>query len=104
MKQILESLESIVTVVLVFAGIIGISYRGFRNGGWVEQGFGKVAGAYSQYPIIALALTIAGVYGYIKFRQRKRRDGRSKIFDYIIYALMAAGIYFIGNYVVTGKF
>jgi len=104
MKQIFESLESIITVVLVFAGIIGVAYHGFRDGGWVEQGFGKVTGAYMQYPIVALAVTIVGVYGFIKFRQRKITGGRSKFFDYIIYAMMIVGIYFIGNFIVTGNF
>ncbi len=104
MKQIFESLESIITVVLVFAGIIGVSYNGFKDGGWVEQGFGKVGGAYMQYPILAFALTVVGIYGIIKFRRRKITGGRSKFFDYIIYGMMAAGIYFIGSYIVTGSF
>lgn len=104
MRQIFESLESIVTVVLVFAGIVGVAYHGFRDGGWVEQGFGKVTGAYVQYPVIALSLTLVGIYAFVKFRQRKMSGGRSKFFDYIIYALMAAGIYFIGNFVVIGSF
>jgi len=104
MKQILESLESIITVVLVLTGIAGISYRAFRDDGWVERGFGKVTSAYIEYPIMGLALTIVGVYAIIKFRQRKVDGRRYKYVDYIIYALMVVGIYFIGNYIVSGEF
>lgn len=104
MKQILESLESIVTVVLVFTGIAGLSYHAFRDGGWVEKGFGKITSAYIEYPIIAFALTAVGIYAIIKFRQRKVEGRRYRYFDYIIYALMVGGIYFIGNFIVSGEF
>lgn len=104
MKQLLSALESLITVILVFIGIAGISYHGFRDGGWVEQGFGKITDAYINYPLIAIAATITGIFAWRHWRARKTRGMRSKFFDYVVYMLMAVGIYFIGRYVLTGKF
>ena len=55
MKQFFAVLESLITIVLVLAGVAGISYRSFREGGWFTQGLGKVADAYVSYPLIAIA-------------------------------------------------
>lgn len=104
MKQFFAVVESLITIILVLAGVVGISYRSFRDGGWFMQGFGKVVDAYVSYPLIALAVTIALYFvyraGYLNFA-----EGRGgKRFDLIVYGLMAAGIYFIGRYVVKGSF
>ncbi len=104
MKQILVVLEAMVTLVLVLAAIVGISYHAFREEGWVSQGFGKISDAYINTPLIALAVTIAAIFAIRAWRGRDGRGARSRIFDYVIYALMAVGIYFIGRYVVTGEY
>jgi predicted permease len=91
-----------ITVVLVLAGLAGLSYRGFREGGWVTQGVGKISDAYINYPLIALGVTVALFFAFRTWRNRKSRGQSGKFFDYIVYALMAAGIYFIGHYVLTG--
>ena len=102
MKHFVAVVESLVTVALVLAGVIGISYRSFRDGGWVMQGFGKVVDAYVSYPLIALAVTIALYFVYRSLQTRLSKGRSSKVFDYLVYLLMAAGIYFIGHFVVTG--
>ncbi|MEQ1775883.1 MAG: hypothetical protein ABL891_19065 [Burkholderiales bacterium] len=104
MKQILVVLEAMITLVLVVVAIAGISFHSFREGGWIAQGFGKISDAYINYPLIAIAVTIAAIFGFRAWRGRKIRGTRTKFFDYIIYALMAVGIYFIGRYVLTGEY
>lgn len=104
MKQFFAVVESLITIILVLAGVVGISYRSFRDGGWFMQGFGKVVDAYVSYPLAALAVTIALYFvyraGYLNFAG----DRGGKRFDLIVYGLMAAGIYFIGHYVIRGSF
>jgi ABC-type dipeptide/oligopeptide/nickel transport system permease subunit len=104
LKQILVVLEAMVTLVLVLAAIVGISYHAFREGGWVSQGFGKISDAYINTPLIALAVTVAAIFAYREWRGRLARGARGKGYDYVIYVLMAVGIYFIGRYVVTGEY
>jgi hypothetical protein len=103
LKQILVVLEALVTLALVVVAIVGISYHSFREGGWLAQGFGKLTDAYVNYPLIAVAITIAGIFGFRAWRNRNIRGARTKFFDYVIYALMAVGIYFIGRYIVLGQ-
>ena len=104
MKQALAALESVITIVLVLVGIVGISYQGFREDGWVTRGFGKIADAYINTPLIALALTVAMFFSYRAWRQSKSSGRGGKFFDLIVYFLMAAGTYFIARYVIRGEF
>jgi len=93
-----------VTVVLVLVAIAGISYRAFREGGWLSQGFGKLSDAYMNYPLIALAVTVAAYFAFRAWHARKMRGARHRYFDYLIYVMMAVGIYFIGHYAATGEY
>ena len=103
MKQVLAALESLVTMVLVVAGIVGLTYHGFREGGWVTRGFGALANAYVDYPLMALGLTVALFFTYRAWRERKGQGRGGKFFDLVLYVFMAGGIYFIGRYVITGE-
>ncbi len=103
MKQFLVMLESLITLILVVVAIAGISYHTFRDGGWFAQGFGKVTHAFTNYPLMALAVSISLFFAVRAWRHRKIRGERTKFFDYVIYLLMAVGIYFIGRYVLQGE-
>jgi hypothetical protein len=96
-------LEALVTLILVVVAIVGISYHCFRDDGWITQGFGKITHAYVNYPLMALAATIAAYFGFRAWQNRKLRGLRTNYFDYVVYALMAVGIYFIGHYVLKGE-
>jgi hypothetical protein len=102
--RILVVLEAIVTLVLVLIAIVGICYRAFRDNGWIEQGFGKLSDFYFNYPLIGIAVTVAGIFAFRGWRARKVRGARSRFFDYVIYVFMAVGIYFIGHYILTGQY
>ena len=103
MKQVLAALESLITIILVVVGIIGLTYHGFREDGWVSRGFGKLADAYINYPLIALGLTVAMFFTYRAWHSSKSSRG-GKVFDVVVYFLMAAGTYFIGQYVIRREF
>lgn len=102
LKQFFALVESLITVILVLIGVIGLSYRTFRDGGWFMQALGKVADAYISYPIVALVVTIALFFVYRSLRVRLDKGSGNKVFDYVVYVMMAAGIYFIGHYIVRG--
>jgi ABC-type phosphate transport system permease subunit len=102
-KQFFAVLESLIAIILVLVGVTGISYRSFREGGWITQGFSKAVNTYVEYPAIALGTTVALFFIYRAWRDRRDEGRRSKVFDYIVYVFMAAGIYFIGHYVLTGR-
>lgn len=104
MKQFFAVVESLITIVLVLAGVAGISYRTFRDGGWFMQGFGMVVNAYVSYPLIALVTTIALYFVYRALHSRLAKGRGGKHFDIVVYGLMATGIYFIGHYILRGTF
>ena len=104
MKQFLAVLESLITVILVIAGLAGLGYRSFRDGGWVSQGAGKVVDAYITHPAIAIGVTIVLALIIRAWRDRHIRGKRTRAFDYMVYVFMAAGIYFVGHYILTGNF
>jgi phosphate/sulfate permease len=104
LKQFFAVVESMVTVALVLAGVVGVSYRSFREGGWFSQAFGKVVDAYVSYPLVAIAVTVALYFVYRSWHARRLMGQGGKIFDYLVYVLMAAGIYFIGHFVLRGSF
>jgi len=103
LKQILVVLESVITVILVVVAIAGIAYHTFRDGGWFSQGVGKISHAFVNYPLMALAASVALFFGVRSWRAQKTRGSRTKFFDYVVYVLMAIGIYFIGRYVINGE-
>jgi hypothetical protein len=102
-KQLFSGIESLVTITLVLAGIVGITYNAFRDGGWISQGFGKITDAYANYPLVALGLTVAMFFSYRAWRNATASGGGGKIFDLLVYVFMAAGTYFIARYVIKGE-
>jgi phosphate/sulfate permease len=102
LKQFFTLLGSLITVVLVLAGLIGISYRTFRDDGWMSQGFGKITDVYITYPLMGLGITVALVLALRAWLARRNLGKRGLHFDYIVYVFMGAGIYFIGHYLLRG--
>lgn len=102
MKQVLAALESFVTIILVLTGLAGISFKTFREDGWLSQGFGKVANIFVDFPLVALGLMVALFFSFRSIRNAAASRG-GRVFDSIVYALMATGTYFIAHYVLKGE-
>ena len=103
MKQIVEFLESFVIVGLVLAGIAGISYNLFREGGWIEGFLGNIWDFNIQYPLIAIPVTIGAIVMFRLWSRDKVVHGKtSKLPNLILYTLVIAGAYYIGRYAITG--
>ncbi len=106
MKQFLDVLESLVIVVLVIAGLVGLSYRTFRGGGWFEAALERIAAIVFQNVtlsvLVAIGIIVPLVIWY-DIRTAKGIHGK-RLPTIILYLLMAAGVYFIGHYAVVGTF
>lgn len=104
MKKAVEFIQSFVVITLVLAGIGGLSYNMFRDNGWVEAILGKLWDIGTRHTLFALFVAIAATIVFTLWRRGKAIHGRtSKLPDLIVYAVMAAGVYFIAYYFTTGK-
>ena len=104
LKQILEYIESFATVVLVLAGIGGLSFHMFRDDGWLEMAFGNIFELHVQYPLIAIPVTFAAIIMIRMWRQNLLAHGKLRQLPNIfIYTLMAVGVYFIGYFWINGS-
>jgi hypothetical protein len=101
-KQLLAGLESFVTIILVLTGLAGLCFQTFRENGWLSQGFGKIADTFINFPVVALRLTVAMFFSFRSIRNAAASRG-GRVFDLIVYVLMAAGTYFIAQYVLKGE-
>ena len=104
MKQVLEYLESFAIISLVLAGIGGLSYHMFKKEGWVESILGNIWEIQVQYPLIAIPVMVAAIVLGMMWRDNRLARGRlSMLPNIFIYGLMAAGVYFIGYFAITGS-
>jgi hypothetical protein len=102
-KEFLEYVQSFTVIGLVLFGIGGFSYHLFRDEGWVEAVIGNVWDVGVQYPLITIPVIIAALFLGRMWSQQRLIHGRtSKVPDLFIYALMAAGVVFIGRWFMYG--
>lgn len=105
MNRFLEYAESFVVVALVLFGIGGFSYHLFRDEGWIETVAGNLWDVSIQYPLIALPVIVGAFVLGKRWNEARIAHGRTTdLPDYVIYALMASGLVFIGRYFWYGNF
>ena len=103
MNQTLNYLQSFGTIILVLFGIGGFSYHFFKDDGWIEAVVGNMWGATVQYPLIAIPIIIGAIIlGRMWNQSRLMHGSTSKLPDYVVYVLMAAGVVFIGRWFLYG--
>ncbi|MGH8661031.1 MAG: hypothetical protein ACREUB_04635 [Burkholderiales bacterium] len=105
MNRSLEYAESFLVIVLVLFGIGGFSYHLFRDEGWIETMAGNLWNVSVQYPLIALPVIVAAVFLGKRWNEARIVHGRAtNLPDYVIYALMASGLVFLGRFFWYGYF
>lgn len=103
MKQIFEYIQSFVTIGLVLAGIGGVSYYMFRENGWVHTALGTVWDFQLSNPLLAIPMTLAVLFlGKLWIDRQRSKGHTSKLPNALIYVVMAAGVYFIYQFVTQG--
>jgi hypothetical protein len=104
-KQIIDYINSFVTISLVLAGLGGISYNMFREGGWVGTLFGKFVDVQLGNPVIAIPVTLGALFIGKLWRDWQVEHGKtSRLPDILIYVIMAAGAFFLWRFFSTGSF
>lgn len=105
MKQIYDYIHSFVTIGLVLAGIGGVSYNMFKEGGWLGALFSKFVDVQIENPLIAIPVTIGAVIiGKMWHDHQLAKGHTSRLPDYFVYVIMAAGVYFMWRLYSTGSF
>ena len=105
MKQLLDYLTSFVTIALVIAGLGGVSYNMFKEGGWLGALFNKFVDVQMDNPMLAIPVTIGAVFiGKMWYDHQVAKGKTSKMPDVLIYVIMASGVFFIYRFVTTGSF
>ena len=105
MKQILDYINSFVTIGLVLAGIGGVAYNLFREGGWLGSLFNKFLDVQLENPVIAIPVTIGAVVIGKMWRDHQIAKGHtSRLPDVFVYVIMAAGVFYLWRFFSTGSF
>ena len=105
MKQALEYLGSFLILALIASGLTGIAYHLFRQDGWIESLTGSLWGATMRSPLMALVVVV-GVAAVVALRWRNRQVRRDEgsAATVVFYAMIAAGVFFLGRFLVVGTF
>jgi hypothetical protein len=103
-KETVEYLESFVVLALTFAGLTGIAYHMFREGGWVETMTGSFWNLSMRSPLMALAVVAGSIaLGFLWQRTRMSEQQQGKAATVVFYVAIAAGMYFLGHLAIQGS-
>lgn len=105
MKHFLTFLESFVIVVLVAAGIVGLFYNMFRGGGWFDAAFARVMEIVFTNVTASIIIGSVVLVAFVMWYERHITKGtyNKRIPTYVLYVLIAAGIYYVGRYALVGS-
>jgi hypothetical protein len=96
MKWTLADVWGILAFFLMMAGIAGLSWEIFREGGWGSQLLGVAWQATVSKPMVMLPVLVGGVAVYFMSTRGRLVVGKGHPFsDTIVYVLMALGVFFI---------
>jgi hypothetical protein len=95
-RQVLEYVNTFITITLILAGIGGVSYHMFKDNGWLGMILGKVWDIQMSNPVIAIPVTLAILFvGKLWYDHNRAKGHTSKLPNILIYIIMAAGAYFL---------
>ena len=99
--NLVSTLLSIVRIVLLLAGIIGITYNLFKDRGWLSIGLTELTKSMPTF-LIGGAILFVVIYFGDKFLSGNAKDGKAtNKGDIALYLMMAAGVYFIFKYAIA---
>ncbi len=104
MSPLISLLGAVLVGALILLGIGGIAYHLFRDDGWLSQGLGALWEAHYQTPVLTIILIVAAIF-VVRILHSAQIGGKreSKIPDFILFAFIAIGIFFLGRLLTTGQ-
>ncbi len=103
MKSLFNTLGSILVGALIMLGIGGTAYHLFRENGLLSQGLGALWRAQYEAPMMTVVLILAAFFVVKALRGAQVGNKRdSKIPDFILFAFIATGIFFLGRLLTGG--
>jgi Ca2+/Na+ antiporter len=103
MKSLLNTLGSVLIGALIMLGIGGTAYHLFRENGLLAQGMGALWNAQYEAPVMTVVLILAAIFVIKALRGAQVGNKReSKIPDFILFAFIATGIFFLGRLLTSG--
>ena len=104
MKQLLDALQSFVMFGLVAMGVVGVVWHSVREDGWIGTLFEKLLNALVNHPLVMFPLLIAlGLFGKLWHSYQVEKGFASRLPNFFLYGVMAAGAYFVWNFLTTGS-
>ena len=104
MKELFSNVQSFIVMTLVLMGLVGLSYNMFREGGWIEKAVGSAWDYTLRYPLIVAVAAVLGIVLWLWWRyDRVTRRHKRVAPTIVLYAIMAAGAYFVGHVVLFGS-
>ncbi|MCE2999459.1 MAG: hypothetical protein ACK59Y_05400 [Betaproteobacteria bacterium] len=103
MSRLFTPLGSVLVGGLVLLGIGGVTYHLLREEGWLSQGLGALWEAHYHAPVMTIVLIISALF-VIRTLHSAQVGGKreSKLPDFVLFAFIAVGIYFLGRWLTTG--
>jgi len=103
MKSLLNTLGSVLVGALIMLGIGGTAYHLFRENGLLSQGLGALWSAHYEAPVMVVVLILAAFFVVKALRGAQVGNRReSRIPDFILFAFIATGIFFLGRLLTSG--
>lgn len=104
MRSLLTLLGALLVGALVLLGIGGIVYHLFREGGLIARGLGALWDKTYEAPLITIVLIIAAIIVFRALHTIQIGGTRnSKVPDFVLFAFIAAGIFFLGRLLTAGS-
>lgn len=101
--KLLTTLGSLLVGALIMLGIGGTAYHLFRENGLLSRALGALWNAQYEAPAMVVILIIAAFFVFKALRgvQVGNRN-ESRIPDFILFAFIATGIFFLGRLLTSG--
>jgi hypothetical protein len=102
-KQIIDAVQSIVMFGLVAMGVVGLVWRTVKEDGWLGTLVDKLINAIVDSPVITFTLLVAlGLFGKLWHDHQVEKGFVSRLPNFFLYIVMAAGAYFVWHFLSTG--
>lgn len=98
-KRLLSTVWSCIVMILTIAGIGGLAFNMFRDGGWSSTIVGTVFDAEMRSPLIVTPVILFTIWiAWLALTGRLGMGKGNPLGNLIVYALAIAGAYFLSEW------